>query len=158
MIYFDKPTQYGILRRFVPLLHPDGLMFAGHSEKFMHAADLFRSLGRTVYERADARQDKAAAPGQLAGNQYFDRIFGCEAVKVLPGEYFASDRGMVLVTVLGSCGCLYPRSRATHRRDESFHVAAERERRVGAAVSVGALWCACNAIVAGAARPAGASR
>lgn len=55
MIYFDKPTQYGILRRFVPLLHPDGLMFAGHSESFMHAADLFRSLGRTVYERADAR-------------------------------------------------------------------------------------------------------
>ena len=55
MIYFDKPTQYGILRRFVPLLHPDGLMFAGHSESFMHAADLFRSLGRTVHERADAR-------------------------------------------------------------------------------------------------------
>lgn len=55
MIYFDKPTQYGILRRFVPLLRQEGLMFAGHSESFMHAADLFRSRGRTVYERADAR-------------------------------------------------------------------------------------------------------
>ncbi len=55
MIYFDKPTQYEILRRFVPLLRTDGLMFAGHSESFMHAADLFRSLGRTVYERVDAR-------------------------------------------------------------------------------------------------------
>jgi chemotaxis protein methyltransferase CheR len=53
MIYFDKPTQYQILKRFVPVLRPDGLLFAGHSESFLHAADLFRSLGRTVYERAD---------------------------------------------------------------------------------------------------------
>ncbi len=53
MIYFDKPTQYEILRKFVPLLKPDGLLFAGHSESFLHAADLFHSLGRTVYERAD---------------------------------------------------------------------------------------------------------
>ncbi|WP_079432687.1 CheR family methyltransferase [Zoogloea sp. LCSB751] len=55
MIYFDKPTQHGILQRFVPLLKQDGLLFAGHSESFLHSADLFRSLGRTVYERADAR-------------------------------------------------------------------------------------------------------
>lgn len=54
MIYFDKPTQYGILKRFVPLLRPEGLLFAGHSESFMHAADLFRSLGRTVYKRKDS--------------------------------------------------------------------------------------------------------
>ena len=54
MIYFDKPTQYQILKRFVPLLKPDGLLFAGHSESFMHASDLLRSRGRTVYERADA--------------------------------------------------------------------------------------------------------
>lgn len=53
MIYFDKATQYKILSRFVPLLKEDGLLFAGHSEGFTHAADLFRSLGRTVYERAD---------------------------------------------------------------------------------------------------------
>lgn len=53
MIYFDKPTQYKILSRFVPLLKPEGLLFAGHSENFMHAADLFRSLGRTVYARAN---------------------------------------------------------------------------------------------------------
>lgn len=48
MIYFDKPTQYKILSRFAPLLQPDGLMFAGHSESFLHAADLFKSLGKTV--------------------------------------------------------------------------------------------------------------
>ena len=55
MIYFDKPTQYRILSRFAPLLQADGLMFAGHSESFMHAADLFRSLGKTVYALAKAR-------------------------------------------------------------------------------------------------------
>jgi chemotaxis protein methyltransferase CheR len=49
MIYFDKPTQYQILRKFVPLLRPDGLLFAGHSESFFHAVDLFKSLGKTVY-------------------------------------------------------------------------------------------------------------
>ncbi|THF60971.1 CheR family methyltransferase [Pseudothauera rhizosphaerae] len=56
MIYFDKPTQYGILKRFVPLLRPEGLLFAGHSESFMHAADLFGSLGRTVYKRKDSER------------------------------------------------------------------------------------------------------
>lgn len=61
MIYFDKATQYQILKRFVPLLRPEGLLFAGHSESFLHAADLFRSLGRTVYERAD--RPKTAAKG-----------------------------------------------------------------------------------------------
>jgi len=54
MIYFDKPTQYRILRKMVPLISRDGLFFAGHSESFMHAADLLRPRGRTVYERTDA--------------------------------------------------------------------------------------------------------
>jgi chemotaxis protein methyltransferase CheR len=53
MIYFDKPTQYEILKKFKPLLRSDGLLYAGHSESFLHAADLFRPLGRTVYERSD---------------------------------------------------------------------------------------------------------
>ena len=52
MIYFDKPTQYRILKKFVPLLNPDGLLFAGHSESFLHAADLFKPCGRTVYRLA----------------------------------------------------------------------------------------------------------
>jgi len=50
MIYFDKPTQYKILSRFAPLMSDNGLLFAGHSESFLHAADFFRSLGKTVYE------------------------------------------------------------------------------------------------------------
>jgi len=55
MFYFDKPTQYKILSRFAPLMQPDGLMFAGHSESFLHAADLFKSQGKTVYTLAGAR-------------------------------------------------------------------------------------------------------
>jgi len=35
--------------------------------------------------------------------RYHDKAFACEAVKILPGEYFATDRDMALVTVLGSC-------------------------------------------------------
>jgi chemotaxis protein methyltransferase CheR len=60
MIYFDKPTQRRILEKFAPLLQPDGLLFAGHSESFMHAADLFRPCGRTVYRLAAADAGQAA--------------------------------------------------------------------------------------------------
>lgn len=55
MIYFDKPTQLAILRKMMPLLSREGLFFAGHSESFFHAADVIRSIGRTIYRRADAR-------------------------------------------------------------------------------------------------------
>lgn len=50
MIYFDKPTQYQILQKFVPLLDRDGLLFMGHSEVFQHASDLIRLIDRTVYK------------------------------------------------------------------------------------------------------------
>ncbi len=56
MIYFDKETQYRILKKFAPLLRDHGLLFAGHSESFMHAADLFHSLGRTVYELTNRKR------------------------------------------------------------------------------------------------------
>lgn len=65
MIYFDRPTQYALLRRFRPLLRADGLLFAGHSENFLHAADLFRSLGRTTY--APVPQGTAVPPRDGAG-------------------------------------------------------------------------------------------
>lgn len=49
MIYFDKATQGRILKRFVPLLKPDGLLFAGHSESFTYISDDFQLQGKTVY-------------------------------------------------------------------------------------------------------------
>lgn len=39
----------------------------------------------------------------LATNRYFDKNFDAEAAKILPGEYFVTSQGMLLVTVLGSC-------------------------------------------------------
>ncbi|WP_208108742.1 CheR family methyltransferase [Cognatilysobacter terrigena] len=49
MIYFDKPTQYQVLSRMRPLLGAEGRLYAGHSESFHHAADLFTGCGRTIY-------------------------------------------------------------------------------------------------------------
>ncbi len=40
---------------------------------------------------------------ELAQNLYYDRDFGLDAAKILPGEYYVTSRDMVLVTVLGSC-------------------------------------------------------
>jgi chemotaxis protein methyltransferase CheR len=52
MIYFDRQTQYAILKKFQPLLGREGRLYAGHSEIFTHAADLVTPLGRTVYAPA----------------------------------------------------------------------------------------------------------
>ena len=50
MIYFDKDTQRKILSRFVPLMKPDALLFAGHSENFLYVSDALKLRGKTVYE------------------------------------------------------------------------------------------------------------
>lgn len=36
-------------------------------------------------------------------NFYYDSHFNIDAVKILPGEYYATARSMLIVTVLGSC-------------------------------------------------------
>jgi len=53
MIYFDKDTQFSILKKFAPLMRSNGLLFAGHSESFYHAASIFKLRGQTVYELAN---------------------------------------------------------------------------------------------------------
>lgn len=58
MIYFDKPTQYRVLQRIVPLLAADGRLYAGHSESFNHATDLITPCGRTTF-----RATASAVPG-----------------------------------------------------------------------------------------------
>ena len=50
MIYFDGPTQRGVLERMHRVMKPQGLLFAGHSENFGDSRDLFRLRGQTVYE------------------------------------------------------------------------------------------------------------
>jgi chemotaxis protein methyltransferase CheR len=53
MIYFDKATQRKILSRFVPLMKPDALLFAGHSENFLYVSESLKLRGKTVYELDD---------------------------------------------------------------------------------------------------------
>ena len=38
---------------------------------------------------------------ELAPNTYYDRHFHSEAVKILPGEYYVTQRDLLIVTVLG---------------------------------------------------------
>ncbi|MCX7250498.1 MAG: chemoreceptor glutamine deamidase CheD [Burkholderiales bacterium] len=49
----------------------------------------------------------------VAQGHYFDKTFGCQAVRVLPGEYFYTDQSLMMTTVLGSCvaACIRDRVR-----------------------------------------------
>lgn len=58
--------------------------------------DTSTGVGGNPDNRDTARNEATPA-------RYYDRQFGMEAAKILPGEYFATDKHMVLVTVLGSC-------------------------------------------------------
>lgn len=49
LIYFDRATQAQVVRRFAPLLKPDGLLFIGHSESLFHVSDIYRLQGQTIY-------------------------------------------------------------------------------------------------------------
>ena len=62
MIYFDKPTQGRILSRFIPLMKPDALLFAGHSENFLYVSEALRLRGKTVYELAANHRTAQPAP------------------------------------------------------------------------------------------------
>ena len=54
MIYFDKPTQRAILSRLLPQMDAASLLYTGHSENYLHAADLIQPCGRTLYRRNPA--------------------------------------------------------------------------------------------------------
>lgn len=56
MIYFDKATQNNILRRFIPMMQRDALMFAGHSESLQGLNDVFQLRGKTVYNLTEKYQ------------------------------------------------------------------------------------------------------
>jgi len=65
MIYFDKATQGRILSRFAPLMKPDALLFAGHSENFLYVSDAYKLRGKTVYELDPLRSGARQAPAAL---------------------------------------------------------------------------------------------
>lgn len=50
---------------------------------------------------------------QFATSLYYDRNFDCQAAKILPGEFYFTDKDMGIVTVLGSCVAACIRDRVT---------------------------------------------
>ena len=46
---------------------------------------------------------KGDTPGAIAANRYYDPDLGLPAVKILPGEHYATGEEQVLVSVLGAC-------------------------------------------------------
>lgn len=59
------------------------------------------------------RGRQASSQVESGPKTYFDPQFGCQAAKILPGEYYASAREMVIVTTLGSCvaACVWDETR-----------------------------------------------
>lgn len=47
--------------------------------------------------------DTDSHAADIIPNRYFDRNFDRDAVKILPGEYYATKDDTMIVTVLGSC-------------------------------------------------------
>ncbi len=68
MIYFDKATQNKILQRFVPIMHRDALLFAGHSESLQSLTDMFQLRGKTVYSLSEKAQALAKPASNPAAN------------------------------------------------------------------------------------------
>ncbi len=66
------------------------------------------ALGATP--RLERLKSLPRKPGQ-ASFFFFDSHFRCEAVKVLPGEFFVFDEDILIMTTLGSCiaACLWDR-------------------------------------------------
>jgi chemotaxis protein CheD len=60
--------------------------------------------------RLDALKAKPRKPGE-ASFFWYDAKFASEAVKVLPGEYYAATEDLLIMTTLGSCiaACLWDR-------------------------------------------------
>ncbi|WP_442864003.1 CheR family methyltransferase [Alteromonas sp. ASW11-130] len=55
MIYFDKPTQAQLLKKFSTYLAPNGIYIAGHSEGFSQLTNDYKSIGRTIYQVKEQR-------------------------------------------------------------------------------------------------------
>ncbi len=52
VIYFDKPTQQKLFKRFYDLLAPGGYLFLGHSEQLGPIQKQFEALGKTSFRKS----------------------------------------------------------------------------------------------------------
>jgi len=51
MIYFDKATQRNVLSQLLAHMDEHSLLYTGHAENYLHAADLIMPCGRNIYKR-----------------------------------------------------------------------------------------------------------
>ncbi len=49
IIYFSKDTQRMLFDRFAKIIHPEGLLFLGHSESAFNVTTEFSLIGKTIY-------------------------------------------------------------------------------------------------------------
>jgi chemotaxis protein methyltransferase CheR len=53
VIYFDKPTQRTLFKRYYDLLSPGGYLIVGHSESLHNINNDFTLLGKTIYQKPE---------------------------------------------------------------------------------------------------------
>src|ERR1700690_2810201 len=98
----------GHARRGGPARQRSGSAAAGADRLGAVAAGLARGRGAPegAVGGATVRQ-RCQLPPTMAHfahvNRYWDRVHGIRAAKLLPGEYYVSTSGEMIVTVLGSC-------------------------------------------------------
>lgn len=51
LIYFDSATKENLVRRYADMLHPNGLLFLGHSESLVIKIPGLNLIGRTTYRK-----------------------------------------------------------------------------------------------------------
>ncbi len=51
LIYFDRPTQEKLIKRYYDLLEPNGCLILGHSESLGGNKGLFENLGKTIFRK-----------------------------------------------------------------------------------------------------------
>ena len=71
-------------------------------------------------------------------NRYFDPHFKVETAKILPGEYYATNKDMALVTVLGSCVSACLRDRETGIGGMNHFMLPDEGKLVGHATATSA--------------------
>ena len=53
LIYFDKPTQEAVIRKFLDFLEPGGFLFLGHSETIFGMNLPLKNVSPTVFQRVE---------------------------------------------------------------------------------------------------------
>ncbi|WP_300512994.1 protein-glutamate O-methyltransferase [Aliiroseovarius sp.] len=68
VIYFDAATQNRLWHRFAEVLHPEGWMFLGHSERVSeNCSKLFSNRGDTAYQRCPPPAPPPPRPALMKG-------------------------------------------------------------------------------------------